>query len=475
MINYSGTYTDYYQLTMSQAYFLSEQRTQKAVFDYFFRSLPFGSGYAVFAGLDDLLEALEKLSFGKNEIDYLKDKGFHAEFLNYLKGFRFSGNVQSAREGDVVFPFVPIIQVEANIIEAQIIETLLLNILNFQTLIATKACRMRQAAGDHLLIEYGLRRAQGPGGIYASRASFIGGFNGTSNIMAGLAYGIPVSGSMGHSYIESHEDELSAFNHFSETQPDNCILLLDTYDTLRSGLPNAITTAKKMEEKGLRISGVRIDSGDLAFLSRECRTMLDSEGLNYIKISASNNLDEFIIKSLIDQKAPIDSFGVGTKLVTGNPDGALDGVYKLASSGGKPRIKLTENISKMTFPHKKQVLRILDNYGRFSGADAIVMFEEKDVEIIHHPLLPLKTLNVRKNMKEELLHTVMENGRRASQSRPLSDIARNCCERLEKLPSEYKRFDNPHTYKVSLSSRLLAERNRLVEESRKKYESTGNS
>jgi nicotinate phosphoribosyltransferase len=240
-------------------------------------------------------------------------------------------------------------------------------------------------------------------------------------------------------------------------------------------LPNAITAAKKMEEKGLRISGVRIDSGDLAFLARECRTRLDSEGLDYIRISASNNLDEFIIKSLIDQKAPIDSFGVGTKLVTGNPDGALDGVYKLASSGGKPRIKLTENIGKMTFPHKKQVLRILDNYGSFSGADAIVMYEEKDVDIIHHPLLPLKSMHVGKNMKEELLHTVMENGIRISQSRPLADIARGSRERLGKLPSEFKRFDNPHTYKVSLSSKLLGERNRLVEESRKKYESTGNS
>ncbi len=475
MIDYSGTYTDYYQLTMAQGYFLSEQRSQDAVFDYFFRRLPFGSGYAVFAGLQDLLEALEKLCFNQAEIDFLRDKGFNGPFLEYLKNFRFRGNIYSAAEGDLIFPFIPVMQVEANIIEAQVIETLLLNILNFQTLIATKASRIRYAAGSHLLIDFGLRRAQGPGGLYATRAAFIGGFEATSNVMAGMIYGIPVMGSMGHSFIESHDDELAAFEHFSEVHPDECILLLDTYDTLKSGLPNAIRVARRMESRGQRLRGVRIDSGDLAFLSRSCRSALDDEGLGYVKISASNNLDEFIIKSLIDQNAPIDSFGVGTKLVTGNPEGALDGVYKLAFSAGKPRIKLTENISKMTFPHRKQVLRITDDRGKFIGADAIVLSGEKDAEIIHHPLYPFKSLNVSRNMKEELLQPVMINGIRSAPPADLPAIAKFSQDRLGLLPPEFKRFDNPHTYKVSLSSRLLAERNRMVEESRKRYESTGNS
>src|SRR5450759_3675462 len=241
MINYTASYTDHYQLTMSQVYFLKGQKYNEAIFDYFFRKLPFDGGYAVFAGLEDLLNALEILRFDNQDLDFLKEQGFHPEFIRYLKKFRFTGNIYASREGDVVFPICPVLQVEGNIIEAQIIETLLLNILNFQTLIATKASRMRQAAEERKLIDFGLRRAQGPGGYYASRAAFIGGFDATSNVRAGRDYGIPVSGTMAHSYIESYDDELTAFSHFAEVQPDDCVLLVDTYDTLKSGLPNAIT------------------------------------------------------------------------------------------------------------------------------------------------------------------------------------------------------------------------------------------
>ena len=464
MINYTASYTDKYQLTMSQVYFLKGQQKSRAVFDYFFRKLPFNGGYAIFAGLEDLLDTLSILRFDKIDLAYLKELGYHKDFIRYLKEFRFSGNIYSSDEGDTVFPIRPVLQVEANIIEAQIVETLLLNILNFQTLIATKASRMRQASEGRSLIDFGLRRAQGSGGYSASRAAFIGGFNGTSNLRAGRDYGIPVSGTMAHSFVESYDNELSAFYQFAEIQPDACILVVDTYDTLNSGLPNAIKVAKKMEENSRRLFGIRLDSGDLAYLSKECRRRLDNEGLDYVKITVSNQLDEYIIKSLLEQQAPIDVFGVGTSLVTGHPDAALDGVYKLAMANGKPRIKLSENISKITLPHRKQVFRISDRNGNFIGADAVTLDEEADVDIMYHPLYPLKSLPLSEFGKEPLLHKVMENGERVNKPKSLSEIADYSLKRLTKLPEEYKRFDNPHIYKVGISKKLEAERNRLIDE-----------
>ena len=467
MINYTATYTDKYQLTMSQVYFLKGQKKTKAVFDYFFRNLPFGGGYAIFAGLEDLMGTLDILRFDNYDLEYLKELGYHSDFISYLKQFRFSGNIYSSKEGDIVFPVRPVLQIEANIIEAQIIETLILNILNFQTLIATKASRMRQASEGRGLIDFGLRRAQGPGGYYASRAAFIGGFDSTSNVRAGRDYGIPVSGTMAHSFIESYDDELSAFYHFAEVQPEDCVLVIDTYDTLNSGLPNAIKVAKKMEENGQRLSGIRLDSGDLAYLSKESRRRLDSEGLDYVKIAVSNQLDEYIIKSLIEQQAPIDVFGIGTSLVTGHPDAALDGVYKLSLANGKPRIKLSENIGKITLPHKKQVYRIIDTDNNFAGADAVTMSDEHDVELMRHPLYPLKSLSIARYAKEALLHKVMENGIRMKGPSTLKEIATYSQDRLAKLPEEYKRFDNPHIYKVGISKKLESERNRLIEEFKK--------
>jgi nicotinate phosphoribosyltransferase len=452
---------------MSQVYFLKGQKETRAVFDYFFRNLPFEGGYAIFAGLEDLLNALAVLRFDKQDIDFLKELGYHPDFISYLGKFRFTGNVFSSTEGDLVFPVRPVLQIEANIIEAQIIETLILNILNFQTLVATKASRMRQAAEGRVLIDFGLRRAQGPGGYYASRAAFVGGFDGTSNVLAGRDYEIPVSGTMAHSFIESYDDELSAFIHFAEVQPKDCVLVVDTYDTLKSGLPNAVTVAKKMEEKGQRLNGIRLDSGDLAYLAKECRKKLDNEGLSYVKIAVSNQLDEYIIKSLLDQQAPIDIFGVGTSLVTGHPDGALDGVYKLSYANGKPRIKLSENVSKITLPHQKQVFRILDNDAKFIGADAVTMFDEQNVNIMHHPMYPLKSLSVANNIKEPLMQKVIGNGLRLNTPLPLPEIAEYSRRRLEKLPEEYKRFDNPHIYKVGISEKLQTERDRLINEFKK--------
>jgi nicotinate phosphoribosyltransferase len=467
MINYTGTYTDKYQLTMSQVYYLKGQKETRAVFDYFFRKLPFNGGYAIFAGLEDLLNTLSTLRFDKSDLEFLKELGYNADFIRYLKNFRFSGNICSSAEGDMVFPVRPVLQIEANIIEAQIIETLLLNILNFQTLIATKASRMRQASEGRSLIDFGLRRAQGPGGYYASRAAYIGGFDGTSNVRAGRDFSIPVSGTMAHSFVETYDDELSAFLHFAEVQPSDCVLVVDTYDTLKSGLPNAVTVAKKMEESGKRLSGIRLDSGDLAYLAKECRKKLDNEGLSYVKIAVSNQLDEFIIKSLLEQQAPIDVFGVGTSLVTGHPDSALDGVYKLAMTNGKPRIKLSENISKITLPHKKQVYRILDDRDNFTGADAVTLSDEHDIETMYHPLYPLKCLSLVRYTMEPLLQKVMENGERVSQPKTPAEIADYSLNRLIRLPEEYKRFDNPHIYKIGISKKLETERNRLIDEFKK--------
>jgi nicotinate phosphoribosyltransferase len=343
---------------------------------------------------------------------------------------------------------------------------LLLNILNFETLIATKASRMRDMAGNRTLIDFGLRRAHGTGGYHASRAAIVGGCDATSNVRAGQDYGIPVSGTMAHSFIQSYDDELTAFRDFAEGRPDDCVLLVDTYNTLRSGVPNAITVGKEMEGRGHRLKAVRLDSGDLAYLAKRARRMLDDAGLGYVKIAASNQLDEHVIKSLLEQGAPIDVFGVGTSLVTGQPDGALDGVYKLAYANRQPRIKLSESTVKITLPYRKQVLRVLNGEGNFFGAEVVTLAEEKDAATMHHPFDPLKFLSVREYKKEPLVHQVMKEGKRITEERSLKEISRYRQSRMDLLPAEYKRFENPHIYKVGLSDRLKEERDRLIEERR---------
>ncbi|MCP9199404.1 nicotinate phosphoribosyltransferase [Gramella sp. GC03-9] len=463
MNNFSATYTDQYQLAMAQVYFNKGHREHRAVFDYFFRKLPYKGGFAVFAGLEDLLSIIQDIRFSKADLDYLQKQGFKGEFLDYLEDFRFRGTIHSVSEGDVVFPTRPVLQVEANIIEAQIIETILLNLLNFQTLVATKASRMRQVAGEAHLLDFGLRRAQATGGFYATRAAMIGGFNGTSNVIAGRELDIPVSGTMAHSFIQSYDDELTAFRDFAEDRPENCVLLVDTYDTLKSGVPNAIKIAKEMEERGHKLLAIRLDSGDLSYFAKESRKQLDAAGLEYVKIAASNQLDEYVIKSLLEQQAPIDVFGVGTNLVTGDPDGALDGVYKLAWSNGQPRIKISESIVKITLPHKKQVFRVKDENGKCIGADAIGLDSEEMVEEMFHPHEPYKSLKIGQFQQEGLLRKVMENGKMLIEKRSLEEIADYSKSRLAELPLEYKRFNNPHIYKVGISSRLQEEREKLIQ------------
>ena len=412
MKNFSitGTYTDLYQLTMAQVYYLTGKSNLRASFDYFFRKLPYEGGYTVFAGLEDLLVILEDLRFTRDDIDYLKSIGLNVQFAESLENFRFKGTIHAAREGEIIFPDEPVLRVEGSILEAQIIETLLLNILNFQSLIATKAARMRSVAGDRILSDFGLRRAQGLGGYHATRASIVGGFNSTSNVKAARDFGIPAVGTMAHSFIQSYDNELSAFRDFAANRPEQCVLLVDTYDTLKSGIPNAITVAREMEQQSHQLQGIRLDSGDLAYLSKQARKMLDAANLHEVKITASNQLDERVIKSLLDQHAPIDTFGVGTSLVTGPPDAALDGVYKLAFMDGKPRIKLSENLKKITLPDKKQVYRMLHDSGIFFGADAIALENENNPEIMYHPSIPDKSLSLKELKQEALLHKVMDKG-----------------------------------------------------------------
>ncbi|MDI6846023.1 MAG: nicotinate phosphoribosyltransferase [Candidatus Saccharicenans sp.] len=469
LFQFSPLYTDLYQIAMGQAYFLDGTAEKPAVFDYFFRTIPFGGGYVVFAGLDPLLQALESLRFSPEDLNYLRQIGFHPDYLDYLEKFRFSGDVYSMKEGEVVFPLEPVIKVEGRLFETQLIETLLLNLINYQSLIATKASRMRLAAGNRVLSDFGLRRAPAHGALLASRAAIIGGYDSTSNVEAARLFGLEPAGTMAHSFIESHGDEFQAFLKFVEANPGRAILLVDTYDTLRSGLPNAISAGKEMEKRGLKLKGIRLDSGDLAYLSKKARALLDAAGFTEAKIIASNLLDEYVIRSLIEQEAPIDIFGVGTKLVTGVPDAALDGVYKLSVFDGEPRMKLSDNLTKTTLPGRKQVARFTGEEGSFM-ADAIFLADEPLPEKMFHPFEPGKSLDLRHYRDEILLEKVMSGGQTLKAVTPVPEIAAYTRKRLAQLPPEHKRFEYPHVYKVGLSQKLLALRNELMEKHRQNFE-----
>jgi len=463
LTKHAPLYTDYYELTMAQGYFLSGMAGKKACFDYFFRKLPYKGGYVVFAGLDDLLEILRNYTFDQEDIEYLRTCGFKEEFLSYLKQFRFKATIHAVKEGEIIFPNEPVLRVEGTILETQIIETLLLNLLNFQSLIATKASRIKLAAGNRSVIEFGLRRAQGLGGIHATRAAVIGGAEATSNVYSAHRFGITPSGTMAHSWVESFDDEEEAFRRFAEIYPDNCIFLVDTYDTLRSGVPNAIKIALEIERAGHRVKGVRLDSGDLAYLSKHTRFMLDAAGLHHLKIIATNQLDEHIIKSLLDQGAKIDVFGVGTSLVIGREDAALDGVYKLSRYDGEPRIKISENIEKILIPGVKKVYRYYSAENKFY-ADAVVGEQEGEIDQMIHPHQPTKRLSLSGLKKESLLNCVMKEGKVVMAKQTPYEIAAYVQERLALLPDEHKRFEYPHIYKVGASADLLKERDKLLNE-----------
>jgi nicotinate phosphoribosyltransferase len=460
--NGSGIYTDYYQLTMAQGYFLTGRTRSLSCFDYFFRENPFKGGYVIFAGLTDALEMIEDFSFNDEIVDYLRGLKFREDFLRYLRSFKFDGTITSAREGEIVFPLEPFLRVEGTLIEAQVVETMLLNIINFESLIATKASRVKSAAGNRRVVDFGLRRAQGLGGIHATKAAIIGGIDATSNVYAAYENDFEVSGTQAHSWVQSFGDELSAFRAYAEIYPDNCILLVDTYNTLRSGLPNAITVGKELERQGHRLRAIRLDSGDLAYLSKHARQMLDQEGLSYVKIAVSNQLDEYVIRSLLeDQEAPIDLFGVGTRLITGQPTAALDGVYKLSMCDGEPRLKFSENYTKLTLPGVKSIYRYVNGEGQFCG-DAVTLNGEPAPENIIHPFFPEQRSSLKHCPSEKIMHTVMVRGTATMHSTPRESAA-YAQERLTHLAPEHKRFEFPHIYKVGISQELLNLRASLVE------------
>jgi len=448
-----GLYTDFYELTMAQGYFLEGMSSSPAVFDYFYRSNPFGGGYVLFAGLADLIGKIARFRFGQKDLDYLEKEGFNSRFLAMLEGFRFRGTIHSEREGEVVFPNVTVMRVDGTILEAQLIETLLLNVLNFQSLVATKASRIKQAAGDRLLMEFGLRRAQGAGGLQASRAAVVGGFDLTSNTAAGKVYGLKTSGTMAHSWVQSFDNEREAFEKYARLYPENCILLVDTYDTLNSGIPNAISVGREMEPGGSQLAGIRIDSGDLAFLSKKTREMLDNAGLKAVKIIASNQLDETIIASLLQQGAPIDAFGVGTTLSTGKPAASLDGVYKLSMVHGKPTLKVSDNPVKSTLPGKKEVFRYADRDGYFR-TDAIALEGEPEFSHITDPHKPGRKIALNTMARDSLLDVVLEKGKPLQMETDPYRMAAYASQRLKKLPEEHKRFMFPQPYQTGISPGL---------------------
>jgi len=472
-MRYSPLITDLYELTMLAGYHQEGMDETPAVFDLFYRHNPFKGGYAVFAGLDTALSYLENLAFSEDELAYLQGLGiFRPAFLDFLRGFRFRGKVTAPPEGTVVFANEPLLTIEGTLAEAQFVETALLNIINFQTLVATKAARVTHTAGSAAVLEFGLRRAHGPdGGISVARAAYIGGARSTSNVMAGKLFGIPIKGTHAHSWIMAFADELSSFRKYAEVFPDSCILLVDTYDTLKSGIPNAITVARELRAKGHELVGVRIDSGDLAYLSRESRRMLDEAGFPLAKIVASNEIDEYVIESILSEGGKVDIYGVGTKLATcmGEGGGALGGVYKLVRIGDRPKLKVTSDIAKATLPDHKRLLRAVAQDGSFL-MDIITLADEtvKQGETVYNPVSPLQRTIIPANARlVDLRGEVMAAGKRAAGEPPtLDQMADDCAGQLARLPQGCLRFINPHTYKVSISKGLHDLRLRLMEEVR---------
>lgn len=471
---------DLYEFTMMQGYFFRD-RARRAVFDMSFRRQPFRGGYSVFAGLEPLAKALVKLRFSPGDIAYLRGTGlFRPAFLSFLSGFRFRGDLYSAEEGSVVFPGEPLLRVHGSLMEAQLIESFLLNTINFQTLIATKAARVAQAAGGRGVIEFGLRRAQGPdGALSASRAAYIGGAGATSNTLAGKLFGIPARGTMAHSWVMSFRSELESFREYTRLYPGGSYLLVDTYDTVSSGLPAAITVLKELKAAGGRNFGIRLDSGDLESLSKRARRELDAAGLGEAKIVVSNELDEYIIEQLLARKSPIDLFGVGTNLVAAQGDPALQGVYKLAAKGEGarfvPSIKVSGNPEKISNPHIKNVLRLYNEGGLLAGDLVFLESERKKLERslaagavpgFFHP-------EYGREMKKPsgitgrrfLLRRIISKGALVYAFPALKELRRRSLEEVALVPQESRRLLNPQTYRLGLSKALLTLKTRLI----KKY------
>lgn len=464
--------TDLYELTMMYGYWKKGMGKNRAVFDLFYRTTSEITAYAIAAGLEQVIDYINNLHFSEDDISYLRSLNLFDEgFLDYLRGFKFTGDIMAVPEGTIVFSYEPIIRVTAPIMEAQLLETALLNIVNHQTLIATKASRVVQAAEGGTVLEFGLRRAQGPdAGIYGARAAVIAGCQATSNVLTGEMFGIPVGGTHAHSWVMSFPDELSAFRAYAEIFPTNCMLLVDTYDTLGSGMPNAIRTFDELRARGYEPVGVRLDSGDLAYLSRECRRMLDEAGYPNARVFASGDLDEELIWDLKAQGAAIDVWGVGTRMITSQDCPALGGVYKLAAEevDGElvPKIKISENPAKITNPGQKMLYRIYDGDG-MAVADLITLdsevIDESQPLTIFDPVDTWKKLTLTGFKARKLLVPVFEDGRQVYESPALKDIQSYCRADLDTFWAQYKRLRNPHRYKVDLSRELWTLKQNMLE------------
>ena len=463
----NALFTDFYELTMAQGYW-KENMNQKVVFDMFFRRNPFNGGFSILAGNETLLDAITEFHFEEDDIEYLREqKIFEEGFLDYLKDWHFTGDLYTMDEGSVIFPQEPLVRIHANLIEAQILEGLVLNIVNFQSLIATKTARVYLASKGAPIMEFGLRRAQGPdGAMGATRAAFIGGAAGTSNTLAAKLYGIPAMGTMAHSWIMSHSSELEAFREYAKIYPQNAVFLIDTYDTLKSGIKNAIKAGAELVEKGYNF-GVRLDSGDIAYLTREVRKELDKAGFPQAKISVSNELTEEIITTLVANGAPINSWGVGTHMVTGGNEASFTGVYKLAARHDKetdtmtPAMKFSDNPAKTTNPGIKNVYRLYDENG-MAQAD-ILSLDGESLEAgteyrFYHPMVDYRQFSYKASRVEPLLKLKLKDGKRTEKRIPEGEQLRlareNMQRQLASLDESYKRILNPHIYKVSLTEEL---------------------
>ncbi|AIG66005.1 nicotinate phosphoribosyltransferase [Weissella tructae] len=467
-------HTDAYQLSMMQTYFDQGIHDRHAVYEMYFRKLPFENGYAIFAGLERIIEYLRGLHFSDTDIAYLRETGNYSEaFIDYLAEWRFRGTVRAPREGEPVFNNEPILQVEGPVFDAQLIETALLNIVNYQTLIATKASRIRSVVGDQALMEFGTRRAQElDAALWGTRAAYIGGFDATSNVRAGKLFGIPIAGTHAHSLVQIYRSDYEAFKAYAESHRD-CVFLVDTYDTLRSGVPAAIKVAREFGDK-INFLGVRIDSGDMAYLSKGVRKMLDEAGFPEAKIYASNDLDEETITSLKRQDAKIDVWGIGTKLITAYDQPALGGVYKVVSienERGKmvDTIKISGTAAKISTPGKKQVWRITSNADGKSEGDYIALWDENpkdnpDGVYMFNPNYPYLNKTIKDYTARPLLHDVIVDGEVIYESPDLATIRKYSQDNLQALWAEYRRDLNPQEYPVDLSKKAWQNKMNLIEE-----------
>ncbi|MFM1651945.1 nicotinate phosphoribosyltransferase [Brevibacillus sp. B_LB10_24] len=458
-------HTDKYQINMMYAHWKNGTHNKRRVFEAYFRKLPFGNGFAVFAGLERIVHYINQLRFTDREIAYLKqqEENYDPGFLEELREFRFTGNLRSVKEGTLVFPNEPLIQVEARVFEAQLLETALLNFMNYQTLIATKAARIRLVAPSEILLEFGSRRAQeADAAIWGARAAYIAGFDATSNMLAGMMFGIPTKGTHAHSWVQDHATELEAFERFAEALPDEVTLLVDTYDTLKSGIPNAIKIGKKLQTAGKKLQGIRIDSGDLAYLSIKAREMLDKAGLKDVKIISSHDLDENVILNLKAQGAKIDTWGVGTKLITAADDPALGGVYKVVAKEEngeyQPTIKISGNPEKITTPGYKSVYRIVNRNTGKSEGDYIAMVDEQVEDLPKLKLFdPIHTYMHKFVVDYDainLLEPVFVDGKQVYELPNLDEIRSYHRSQYSLFWEEYLRKLNPERYPVDLSQKV---------------------